>query len=263
MAKNNNYWNDRVAMMQDRLEKKRETEINRQIKKYYKKAMETVIQDFEDTYNALEAKRQKGEEISIANLYRLDRYWRMQGQLKQELERLGDKQAKLLSRNFETFFFEVYNSLDILGDLEFTRINSEGARHLINAIWCADGKSFSQRIWGNTNKLVETLNEELVNCIVTGKKSSELKKQLRERFGVSHLQTHTLVKTEMTHIQSVAAKQRYIDMGVQKFKVWASEDERRCDICGKLHESVHDINENIPVPAHPRCRCRILPVIDV
>ena len=263
MKKMNNYWIDRINKMQDRVRNKQEKEIERQIKKYYQNAMNKVIEDFENTYNALLTKQNENKEVAIANLYKLDKYWKMQGQLKKELEKLGDKQAKLLSRKFETTFFEVYNSLNILGDFEFTRINREGAIKLINAIWCADGLDYSQRIRKNTNKLINTLNDGLVHCVITGKKTSELKKTLREEFGVSYSQANRIVQTEMSHIQNTAARQRYLDMGVKEFQVWAKKDERRCPICGNLHKKICSINENSPIPAHPRCRCTIIPVVDL
>lgn len=258
----NRYWIERITLMQERIRNKQEKEIEKQIKKYYKRAMTNTIEDFENTYNALLSKQERGEEISVANLYKLDKYWRMQGQLKQELERLGDKQATLLSKKFELMFFEVYNSLDLVTYTEFTRIDREGALKLINAIWCADGQNFSQRIWKNTNNLINTLNEGLVNCVITGKKPSELKKVLRERFDVSHSQANNIVQTELSHIQNTAARQRYLDMGVKEFQVWASKDERRCDVCGKLHKKIYSIYEPVPVPVHPRCRCSIVPVIE-
>ena len=263
MKKMNNYWIDRINKIQDRVRNKQEKEIERQIKKYYQNAMNKVIEDFENTYNALLTKQNENKEIAIANLYKLDKYWRMQGQLKKELEKLGDKQAKLLSKKFETTFFEVYNSLNILGDFEFTRIDREGAIKLINAIWCADGLDYSQRIWKNTNKLVNRLNDGLVHCVITGKKTSELKKTLREEFSVSYSQANRIVQTEMSHIQNTAARQRYADMGVKEFQVWAKKDERRCPICGSLHKKIYSINENSPIPAHPRCRCTIIPVVDL
>lgn len=263
MKKMNNYWINRVNKMQDRVRNKQEKEIERQIKKYYKSAMNKVIEDFENTYNELLTKQNDNKEVAIANLYKLDKYWRMQGQLKQELEKLGDKQAKLLSRRFELTFFEVYNSLDILGDTEFTRIDREGALKLINAIWCADGEDFKQRIWKNTNKLINRLNEGLVHCVITGKKTSELKKALREEFKVTYSQASNIVQTEMSHIQNTAARQRYLDMGVKEFQVWAKKDERRCSLCGDLHLKKCSINESPPVPVHPRCRCTIIPIIDI
>lgn len=263
MKKMNNYWIDRINKIQDRVRNKQEKEIERQIKKYYQNAMNKVIEDFENTYNALLTKQNENKEVAIANLYKLDKYWRMQGQLKKELEKLGDKQAKLLSKKFETTFFEVYNSLNILGDFEFTRIDREGAIKLINAIWCADGLDYSQRIWKNTNKLINTLNDGLVHCVITGKKTSELKKTLREEFGVSYSQANRIVQTEMSHIQNTAARKRYEDMGVKEFQVWAKKDERRCPICGSLHKKIYSINELPPIPAHPRCRCTIIPIIDI
>lgn len=66
----------------------------------------------------------------------------------------------------------------------------------------------------------------------------------------------------MTHIQTQAARQRYLDYGISEVEVWADEDERRCDVCGKLHLKRFGIYEKMPIPAHPRCRCCIVPVVD-
>lgn len=33
-------------------------------------------------------------------------------------------------------------------------------------------------------------------------------------------------------------------------------------MCGKLHEKRFNIYETIPIPAHPRCRCTIIPVVE-
>lgn len=67
---------------------------------------------------------------------------------------------------------------------------------------------------------------------------------------------------KMAHIQTQAAQQRYIDYGITEVEVLADEDERRCEVCGKLHGKRFKITETMPVPAHPRCRCCIVPVIN-
>ncbi|MBQ8763134.1 MAG: minor capsid protein [Clostridia bacterium] len=90
-------------------------------------------------------------------------------------------------------------------------------------------------MWGNTEKLIETLNEELINCVATGRNTNELKQLLQERFNVSYSNADSIVRTETAHIQTQAAKQRYTDYGIQEVEVWADEDERRCEVCGKLH----------------------------
>ena len=126
----------------------------------------------------------------------------------------------------------------------------------------ADGKSFSQRVWDNVNNLVDTLNEGLVHSVITGKKTTQLKKILQERFAVSYSRADSIVRTEMSHIQNQAARKRYEDYGIKEVQVWADEDERRCEVCGKLHKKKYPIGSQIPVPAHPRCRCSIIPVVE-
>jgi SPP1 gp7 family putative phage head morphogenesis protein len=224
--------------------------------------MKKTISDFEATYDKLLAAKAADREPTPADLYKLDKYWQMQGQLKNELQKLGDKQISALSKIFEIQFFDVYYSIALEGLDTFTTINKEGAMQLINSIWCADGKSFSQRVWDNVNDLVETLNEGLVNCVITGQKTSQLKKVLQERFNVSYSRADAVARTEMSHIQNTAAQKRYEDYGVREFEVWADEDERRCDVCGKLHKKRYPMGSKIPVPVHPRCRCSIIPVVE-
>ncbi len=256
------YWAERVAKAQAKLTKKsvRQTEI--QLRKYYKQTMESVIAEFEATYNKLLSTMEEGRQPTPADLYKLDKYWQLQGQLKGQLQKLGDRQAVLLSKNFELHFFEIYYSFGVPSATAFSTISTEAARQMINQIWVADGKSWSQRLWGNTEHLLQTLNDGLIECVVSGKKTTQLKNILQERFGVSYSRADALVRTEMAHIQTQAATQRYKDYGIQEVEIWADEDERRCDICGELHQKRYPIGANVPIPAHPRCRCCVVPVVE-
>ena len=92
--------------------------------------------------------------------------------------------------------------------------------------------------------------------------SSDLKRALQDRFGVSYSTADRIARTEISHIQNTAAKQRYEDYGIREFQVWADKDERRCDVCGKLHKKKFNVNEAPPVPVHPNCRCSIIPVVE-
>lgn len=257
-----NYWEDRFTRIQARLTNKNVKQIEKQLKKYYKSSMNKTINDFEATYDKLLAAQEDGKEPTPADLYKLDKYWQMQGQLRKELQKLGDRQAAAMGKIFEIQFFDIYYSIAIQGKEAFNTINKEGAMQLINSIWCADGKTYSQRVWDNVDLLIETLNEGLVQCVITGKKTTDLKRILRERFGVSYSRADAIVRTEMSHIQNSAAKQRYEDYGIKEMEVWADKDERLCEICGKLHKKRFPINEKPPVPVHPRCRCQVLPVVE-
>lgn len=256
------YWIDRNRRAQDKLTRKSIADTEEQLREYYSRSMNKVIEQFEATYNKILATVAEGGQPTPADLYKLDSYWQMQGQLQQELQRLGDRQAALLGKQFTQQFLSVYEAIAIPGETAFNQIDTKVARQMINQIWCADGKTWSQRIWDNTDRLREALNEQLISCLVTGKKPSELKKILQEEFNVSYYRADSLVRTEMSHIQTQAAQKRYTDYGIQEVEVWADEDERRCEVCGRLHQKRYPIGATMPIPAHPNCRCTIIPVVE-
>lgn len=256
------YWEERLAKALQNATDKTAAETEAQIAKYYQKAQQKIIGQFEQTYNKILLNIEDGKAPTPADLYKLDTYWKMQAQLKEELTALGDKQAAILSSQFEKEWHKVYEVLALKDDLFFSEIDTTAVKQMINNIWCADGKTWSARVWGNVGKLQEALNESLIDCLVTGKNPSELKKKLMQDFGASFNRADTLVRTELAHIQTEAARDRYRKAGVQEVEVLADKDERRCDVCGELHKKRFPINGAMPVPAHPRCRCCILPVIE-
>ena len=258
----NTYWQDRVANAQTELTEKTIKQVEKQMKKYYGTAIKHTISNFEATYNKLLATVGEGKQPTPADLYKLDKYWQMQGQMREELRKLGDKQISALSKAFEENFFEIYYSIGVEGLEAFNTISNEGVQQLINQIWCADGKSWAQRVWENTELLASTLNEELISCVAAGNKTTQLKNLLQERFNVSYGRADALVRTELAHIQTQAAQKRYEDYGVQEVMEWADADERRCPVCKELHQKRLPIGAQMPIPAHPRCRCCVIPVVE-
>lgn len=263
------YWAERVVKAQEKLTNKSVRQTEAQLRKYYSSTMKKVLDDFEQTYNKLLLSIEEGKQPTPADLYKLDKYWQMQGQLRSELQKLGDRQAVLLSKNFELHFFDVYYSFGMPGESAYSTISTEAAKQMINQIWCADGKSWSQRIWDNVARLQDTLNEGLIDCVVSGRKPSELKKILQERFGVSYSRADTLIRTEMAHIQTQAAKQRYEDYGLTEYEILGNDDDSCGNHgvdCAKLHGKRFKYAEmvegkNAP-PFHPNCKCCIVPVVE-
>ena len=256
------YWAERNAKAQSKLTTKSIKETQKQMVKYYDSAMKKVILQFEKTYDKLVANCKNGNQPTPADLYKLDKYWQMQGQLRNELQKLGDKQAELLSEMFMKQFKDIYRIAALKDTGNFSDVDKSVAKQLIKSVWCADGKTWSDRVWHNTDLLRETLNNHLTDCLLAGKTTGELKHILQDDFGVSYNRADTIVRTEMAHIQTEAAKERYKDYGIEEVEILADEDERRCDVCGKLHKKRYKINEKLPIPAHPRCRCCIIPVVD-
>lgn len=258
----NTYWQDRDAAALAKITERTVKDTEKLMAKSYANSARKVVDEFEATYLKLLDTIEDGRAATPADLYKLEKYWQMNNKLNLELRKLGEAQEKVLSRQFLKEFAEIYESISF-NDIEaFSTMDREGMVKAINSIWCADGLTWKHRAWKNIDLFKQTLNDELIHCVITGKKTSELKKILQERFDANYRAADTLVRTEMAHIQTTAAQQRYADYGITEVMVWADKDERRCDICGKLHETKHPIHGAMPIPAHPNCRCVLIPVVE-
>lgn len=255
------YWEDRLAAAQDKITAKNTKQIEKQLRKYYSRVTMSVLDDFEATYNKLLTTIADGKQPTPADLYKLDKYWKLQTQLRARMQKLGDKQIAALTKAFEANFFEVYYSLEVEGLSAFSTLDDATVKQMINSIWVADGKTWSQRVWDNVSRLTETLNEGLISIVTTGKKSTELKKILQERFNVSYGRASTLVKTELCHIQTQAAQKRYEDYGIQYVEVLVDVDKHTCDECKALVGKKFPITATPPLPVHPNERCALVPVL--
>jgi SPP1 gp7 family putative phage head morphogenesis protein len=256
------YWAKRIAKNQEQIQDKTIKSINYQLQRYYGRAAERVIRDFESVYDKIMRDIDNDKQPTPADLYKLDKYWEAQAQMRRELQKLGDKEIQMLSKAFETNFFEVYYSIALPGTATFNSIDKEVVQQLINSVWVADGKQWSQRVWDNTERLAQTLNEELIHIVATGKKNSDLKQILQERFNVSYHRAETLVRTEVAHIQTEAAKKRYEDYGIQFVEVLVDEDDRTCKLCKALKGKKFPTSATPPLPVHPNERCCLIPVIN-
>lgn len=256
------YWKDRETAARHVLMSKSQKEIDKKLRKQYTKLSKQLIKDYEALYNEVLLKQAAGEQISPATLYRLDKYWELQTQTRQMLNKFGAYQQSLFSKVFQVFYQHTYNSINIKGLEAFNTLDEAALEQVINQVWCADGKAWSDRVWDNTAMLQQTLEEGLIECVAAGKKTTQLKHILQDKFNASYHRADTLVRTEIAHIHTKAAQQRYIDYGIKEYEFWADYDERRCDVCGKLHQKRFPITSTPKVPQHPNCRCVILPVID-
>ena len=258
LERNKAYWRDRELDTQERLEKKTLKQTQAQMRKYYKSVAKTSEAKFRLVYNELLNTMKNGLQPTPADMYRLDKYWKLQTEMKALLKELGDKETRLYGNGFAKIYKSVYDSLALKDDTNFNYLDLKQAEQMINQVWCADGKQWKERIWMNNEKLHNALNDGLMECVISGADPKQLTAKLMDEFNVAFNRADTLVRTEISHIQTQAAKHRYQDAGLKKVQVWASYDERRCSICGKLHKKVLNINEQMPIPAHPRCRCRII-----
>ena len=260
MAKqmNNLYWLIRSTKSQEAYTNRAIEKSRQKMAKEYNSLMKKVISEFEAVYDKLAA---SVENPTPADLYRLDRYWQAQAELSKKFLEFGDKSIQQLSLNFQEQYRGIYELLSRPSDPAFATFDPLGIERVINQVWCADGLSWSQRVWNNTQLLQEELTDKLIECLVSGKKTTQLKRELIERFQVSYHRADALIRTEMAHLQTEAAKQRYQDYGVQLVEVLVEADA--CEDCKAMKGKKYPLTQATSlVPKHPNCKCTIVPVIE-
>lgn len=259
----NKYWLERQVKAQEALTTKSIKQTKNQIKKYYERCYKNLLGQYQSTYNEVFLQMKEGKQITPAHLYNLDKYWQLQAQVKSELQKLGSKQLAKMEYEFNKLYTGVYLSIDLPNsDQSWALLDKQAVEQMINQVWCADGKSWSSRVWDNIDKLQQALNDNLINCVVNGSNPSDLKKLLMGEFNCGYYRADMIVRTEMAHIQTMAARDRYLDYGCKEVEFWAEEDEIQCDECRRLHQKRFPIYGVMPVPVHPNCRCCIVPVIE-
>ena len=127
------------------------------------------------------------------------------------------------------------------------------------------GKSYSERIWTNSDLLAKQLSTKLASAIATGQSISKTAKDFRDRFGVSRYYAERLIRTETNHFYNQAANDSYKAMGIDKYKFIATLDSRTSEICAHMDGKIIEVDKgavgvNIP-PLHPNCRSTIAPYL--
>lgn len=127
------------------------------------------------------------------------------------------------------------------------------------------GKNYSERIWGNSNKLADQLQGIISHAIATGQSSEKTVRLVRKRFNVSQSNAARLVRTETCYFENQAEIEAYKEMGISEYVLLATLDGRTSKICremdGKRFKVADAVaGETIP-PLHPYCRSTIRPYI--
>ena len=147
----------------------------------------------------------------------------------------------------------------------FYSINDDIVRQFVDVPWC-NGENFSTRIWNDTNRLAQYLNQDIAQGFARGDSYDKLVRNLRQRFGrVNRKDAYRLVYTEGTYVMAEATMQPFKD-DFEQYRLSPVLDGKTCPICRGLREQVFLISERQPgvnfPPIHPWCRCSWEIVVD-
>lgn len=176
-----------------------------------------------------------------------------------ELTRNQLEKTMRLSYAFQIKTLEAGLGLQNLG-----HINTKKIQNAVTKNW--SGTMFSDSIWKQKDKLVNTLQNQIQNNFTQNKHIKDSTNELMERFDVKYYEAERLIRTETQRISNEADLQTYIDLGIEKYQFISFIDDRTSAICEGMDNEIFlvttaVIGVNFP-PLHPNCRSRTIAIFD-
>lgn len=287
MTKTSNYWDKRAIERMTTAEKQSETYI-KNIKEMYNQAFKNIDGEIARVYKnysketGLDIEKLK-ELLTVKetsktwkNLKRqgLDKY--IKENYKSRISRLEQIQAQIYAKAKQiypkeelqntmcykgvinnSYYKAVYDTQIGMGyDFSFNKIDNNLLNTLLNEKW--SGKNYSERIWGNTDILADSVSKIVGGALLSGQGIEKTSKQIKDRFNVSKYYAERLVRTETNHFNNEADAMAYEEMGVKEYVFVAVLDSRTSEICQvndnkKYLYKDREVGVNYP-PLHPNCR---------
>lgn len=181
-----------------------------------------------------------------------------------ELVSVEDTIKKIYLNSYYYSAFEVQTGLGVGWNL--ASIDKDKLNNLIVKPWAVDGKNFSDRIWESKIKLINELNNQLVQNCILGKAPDEAIKNIAKKFGVSRSQAGRLVMTESAYFASESQRSCFNDLDVEQYQIIATLDLKTSEICRDLDLKIfnmQDFQVGITAPPfHPYCRTTTSPYFE-
>lgn len=178
-----------------------------------------------------------------------------------ELDCIDAMARKVFTEDYYHTIYEVQKGFGI--GWEIGQIDSRKLDTLISKPWAADGKNFSQRIWGQRDQLVSELHTQLTRTCILGKAPDDAINAISKKFNTTKSQAGRLVMTEQAYFHSVAQQSAFEDLDVEEFEVVATLDSHTSEICQDMdgqHFSMKDYQPGVTAPPfHVWCRSVTVP----
>lgn len=238
----NSYWQERVSEVAQELFDEHNEILQRKLLKLYQKSMKQITKEVELLYYKL-----LEDTITRTDIWSYKHYQTLSKKLSILLAELGAKEETLLNQHLEESLKAIYKRT-VLPKANSMVLNEMVIKQLIATSWSE--KHFSQAIWDNKAKMIETLKTTLSESIVLGKSKDKAVESIMKKCNVGFRDADRLVRTELMHMINEGQKRKYKDAGYTKVKVLVADDERLCEDCMQNDGKVFDLNE-VSLPQHP------------
>ena len=160
------------------------------------------------------------------SIYKLNRLEGLQQSIRLQQRELGAITNRELKEHLASLAYKSTGAADKIMGLA---VNSSAMKLFSGTAWSGEA-DFSQRIWQNTDKLVDYLNNDIANGFARGDSYERLIKNVRSRFiNVAKNDAYRLIYTEGTYVMNESSAAVFAeDFEDYEFQV---ADNNACPVC--------------------------------
>ena len=223
------------------------------------------------TENAIDGQWTKQLENASAKFH-ISRLEALKIRTRQSMEQLFAKQQGIVGNTLGEVYrsgyyhtaFELQKGFAIGWDI--AGIDQPQLEKVLAKPWAVDGRNFSERIWGNKDKLIAEVHTELTRSIMLGQDPQQAIDAIARKMNTSKTNAGRLVMTEEAYFSSLAQRDCFHDLGVEQFEIVATLDSHTSEICQEADGQVRPMSEFEPSvtapPFHVNCRSTTVPYFD-
>lgn len=209
---------------------------------------------------------------NASTAHRVTRLQALQTQMRQQVETvygmydkgLTETAADILSEGYYRNIYEIQKGYG-QGN-PFTQLNTAKAERIIAKPWAPDGHNFSEKLWGDRDKLLHSLDAKLTQAFIRGDDVHKIVNDIAGVCGVSKSNAMRLIQTEAAYFSAAAKHESYQALSMKQYQIVATLDSRTSDICQGMDGEVFDLERYEPGitanPFHPWCRSTTAPYFE-
>ncbi len=224
----------------------------------YRLVYARLLRALADLTNQIEVAQGSGEAVSRAWLNRQWQYQSLLRQMDDEFRQYGVMLAQAVAARqaFESQQGAADASAMIGG--QFDRLPVRALQNIISNL--QQSSPLGQLLAKFGPVASERVAETLRDAIALGKNPRAVAPQVRDALGVPLSRALLIARTESVRAYRQASLSSFQDAGVEQWRWVASKSPRTCLNCLARDGEIYSIKK--PFPAHPNCRCTMVPIIE-
>lgn len=232
-------------------------------------SLDELMRQLKNTKNTPEKQELIQKLEAPAYQARLERLRQLQNQIDYVMKNVYQQEKDFSTSHYidlanEAYYRSIYRLQQRAGAaFSFGHVSAKQIDKVVGSRW--SGRNYSERIWRNTRLLAQSLKEELLINLVTGRTNLEVAEIIANKFAQGAFNARRLVRTESNYISGEMNFQAYDEAGIDEYMFMATLDLRTSKICRELDGKIFKTKDRkVGVnchPMHPWCRSTTIAVI--